>query len=356
MEAKNSEDRRLHLELLRVVAMLLVIFNHTGTFGYFRFAETQSRTLFFLYLACSVLCTMGVPLFFMVSGALLTDKDESIGTLYRKRVLRMAVVLVLFSFLQYLFSVFVQGKPFDLAQFFKTVYTDQIIPPYWFLYAYLALLMALPPLRRMARGMSGVEYRYVFLLYVLFSGVLPIVQYALTREVFSINLSLPVIATAPVFYFLMGYWLDRLLPLEALSNRRIFALLGASVLCVAASAGMTRLLGNTTGVLSEERSQTFLASLIAIPAVTAFALSRRFCTAERCPRALAAAIRQMGTCTFGVYLLHAMLMDRLMPLLYFLQERIDTFPACIVYVLAVFFCGFTLTWLLKKIPAVNRLL
>lgn len=335
--------------------MLLVIFNHTGAFGFCRFVETQSPVLFWFYLACAVLCTMGVPLFFMVSGALLVDREESLSTLYRRRVLRVAVVIALFSALQYLFAVRFQGAEFDMAYFLRTVYTGQIVTPYWFLYAYLALMMMLPFIRRMARGMSRAEYRYFALLYLLLVGVLPIAQYLILRQEVVVNLDLPMVMTASVFFFVMGGCYNRL-AMDELTNRRLLWLALASALCVAVSAGMTRYKAVVTGELSEGASQTFLACLQMIPATTVFLAARKLFAARRCPPALAAVIRSAGSCTFGIYLLHAMIMDRLLPLFYFLRERIDTFPACLVYVLAVFLCGYGITLVLKRIPLLGRLL
>lgn len=336
--------------------MLLVIFNHTGSYGYFRFSETQTPALFWFYLVCAILCTMGVPLFFMVSGALLLYREESIGTVYRKRVFRIALVLLLFSALQYLYAVRFQGAAFDIKHFLYTIYTDSIVTPYWFLYTYLAMMLMLPLLRRMAGGMTRTEYRYLFALYLLFVGILPVAQYLLFRRTFEINLSLPLITTGALTFFLLGGYCERWIAPQRLAPRFLGALVGASAMCIAVSAFTTYRMGVVDGGWSEANSQTYLACLILVPAATLFLLLKALFASGRCPRVLAAAIRSLGSCTFGIYLFHAMLMDRLLPLFYALRERIDTFPACGLYVLAVFVCGYALTWLVKRISLVNRLL
>ena len=52
--------------------------------------------------ASCLLYTSAVPLFYMVSGALLLGKNESFGELARKRILRIVAVIVIFSLLYYL--------------------------------------------------------------------------------------------------------------------------------------------------------------------------------------------------------------------------------------------------------------
>lgn len=93
----SSRVRLLHPDILRILAIYLVAFNHTGDRGYMLFANSAGSALYFPYMAFSVLCKIAVPIFFMISGALLLPKEESFKQLFQKRVLRMAVVLILNS-------------------------------------------------------------------------------------------------------------------------------------------------------------------------------------------------------------------------------------------------------------------
>ena len=68
----RTSPRKLHIEALRIVAALFVLFNHTGEEGFFLFAAWPSTSpLCWAYLSLSILCKAAVPLFFMASGALL---------------------------------------------------------------------------------------------------------------------------------------------------------------------------------------------------------------------------------------------------------------------------------------------
>ena len=59
--------RLLHLDLLRIIAIFFVIFNHTGDRGYMLFTDNVGTALYFPYMAFSVLCKVAVPIFFMIS-------------------------------------------------------------------------------------------------------------------------------------------------------------------------------------------------------------------------------------------------------------------------------------------------
>ena len=61
----NMDNKRLDIELIRIIAVFFVIFNHTGTMGYFLFASYEPRSIqYWIYLFISVFCKISVPLFF----------------------------------------------------------------------------------------------------------------------------------------------------------------------------------------------------------------------------------------------------------------------------------------------------
>ena len=71
----KETGRRLHIDALRVLAMMLVLYNHTGERGFTRY-ETAQGPAQGAFLALAVLDTIAVPLFFMISGALLLGREE----------------------------------------------------------------------------------------------------------------------------------------------------------------------------------------------------------------------------------------------------------------------------------------
>lgn len=64
---KKETQRLVHLDILRILSIYLVAFNHTSNRGYMLFAERAESVLYFPYMAFSVLCKIAVPIFFMIS-------------------------------------------------------------------------------------------------------------------------------------------------------------------------------------------------------------------------------------------------------------------------------------------------
>ena len=92
---KNT-TREVYLDMIRIVAVFLVIFTHTGDIGSKLYVFGDYGTLRnAIYIMADIIRCINVPLFFMVSGALLLGKKEAYKTLLKKRVLRYAIVFIL---------------------------------------------------------------------------------------------------------------------------------------------------------------------------------------------------------------------------------------------------------------------
>lgn len=100
--AYRGKDKIVYMELLRVIAVVLVIFNHTRTRGYSLYTQTDDVFDWWASLACSIFCKVAVPVFFMISGGVILGRQESFSQIFKKRILRFLIVILLFTFLQYL--------------------------------------------------------------------------------------------------------------------------------------------------------------------------------------------------------------------------------------------------------------
>ena len=75
MQNPTAPSRKLHIEFLRILACLFVIFNHTDGFYIYAGCDLQAPP-FWIYLALSVFTKFAVAMFFSISGALLLPKVE----------------------------------------------------------------------------------------------------------------------------------------------------------------------------------------------------------------------------------------------------------------------------------------
>ena len=359
--------RRLDLELMRVIACFFVIFNHTGENGFFRFSLCDSGSLrFWVYLAVSIFCKFSVPLFFMVSGALLLEREESLGRLWRHRIGKIALVLLAWSFFYYLDEVWLGWREFRLGDFAGQFLWGNWNLSFWYLYAYLAMLMTLPLLRKFAGSLTNREFVYLFSLAFVFSSLLPVLQYLLWQENHSFNSDFQLgWVCAQIFVCpLLGYFMRKRIP-DFWSGRRLALLWAANLGGILVTAGLTVWKASLTGMLDENHSQSFYNLFSVLNAASVFAACTYLAgrgAALRRPllRRLCALLQSMGGCTLGIYLLHLFFHQRLP----FMGRLWDVFRvrlglgdmiSAFLYCGVIFLMGYGVTLVMKRVPLARRL-
>lgn len=347
------KDKRIDYEILRLLAIVGVVFNHTQSRGFELYMVENCSTVNYVgSLLLGILCKMAVPLFFLVSGGLLLHRQEPVTTVLKKRVLRILIVLVLFSGLLYLCWIR-WGTVEDpgVGDFFRRLWANGISIPYWYLYTYLGLMLLLPFLRPMVQGMGSMAFLYLIGLHILFYGVLSTL--GLVCRLGPVNPDLWVPMVEPdLFYFIMGYYLAHRFPWELVKKRQLVL---AGVLGIAAVAGMLVLADLDFG-RNGMVTMNFLESLLIFPIFFVYALVHQICAWHPVPLRAGKIIAALGSCVFGAYLLEGILRHELGFVYELLEPKLHVLPACMIWVLAVVLAGLAITWVLKKVPGLKKLL
>lgn len=350
----GSATKKIYLEMLRGIAIFFVVYNHTGYFGFLLFRDAGSPPIYGFYLFMATICKIAVPLFFMVSGGLLIPKDEDLKTVYRKRVLRMVLVIVVFSMAQYIFNLVVQGGGFSIGYYLKTMYhSPDFRGSYWFLYTFLALMVMLPWVRRLGRAMTNNEFWYLIAVEVVFVGIRPVGEYVLHLQ--SSYLDFPLLAS-PIFFFLIGYFIEHRLADRFYRRKYAYITVVASLAAIIVTGVMTWLTTRRIGQWNEGIAQAYLNNLIAIPTITVYFLVKYFCERVTIGPAARKIIIWFGGTAFGIYLIESMFRSRLLGILTRMQPHLTRFISVIVFVVIVLLLSAAVTTVLKKVPLLKKLL
>lgn len=175
IENSKNNGKIIYLEVLRVFAILCVMFNHSGPRGSNYYLYTDSDICYFLSLVGNIVCNIGVPLFLMISDVLLLNKEETIKKVYSKRLPRMIIILVIFSIIRYMYECFVVEKTaFSFMYFIKVMLEGKLFLPYWYLYLYISIRIILPFLRKICRNITMQEGKCFIVLCLLFFCIIPV--------------------------------------------------------------------------------------------------------------------------------------------------------------------------------------
>lgn len=74
--------KKTYIECLRIIAIILVIYNHTRELGFTLYQYTSDACSYYLSVFMIPVCKTAVPIFLMISGATLLGKKKIIGNCF----------------------------------------------------------------------------------------------------------------------------------------------------------------------------------------------------------------------------------------------------------------------------------
>lgn len=349
------QQRKTYIDVLRIVAIFGVLYNHTNRRGYYLYAFSDARICQDFYIGIATLAATAVPIFFMISGALLLPKKESLKELFQKRILKMVLVLLVFSGIQYVLLLLEECVTFSRKAVVQAVLQDGVIPSYWFLYAYIAYLLLLPILRKVAEVMSKQDYFYLFALLLLVEGFLPMVLNLAgiggTNYFFSIPFLNPII-----IYPLLGYYLEQYMK-ESYYNKKTNIIVG---LCMAVVVlffiAMTQWRGLPYEEFTTYDKGLYTCSFTMLLDVGIYYFVKYFDLRKQHSMKYDQMLHSMGECAFGIYLIEQPIRERSSFIYDGLSPVIGRFPACIVWVICIFIVAYSIVAILRRIPVVRKLI
>lgn len=364
---KTSIRRRapklLHIEFLRFLCIWLVMFTHTSTAGFSIYLARPDSFFFPLYLAVPFWVKTAVPIFFMISGALLLGKEEPISVIFKKRIYRFTKVLIIFSLINYVY--FYHGLPLSItghiSKFFTMLYSSTLATAYYFLYIYISFLLMLPLWRALTKMMTLKLYLYLAGLNLFFVGIMPVVSFAIFKGSAELNYFInPLLAVSePSFYFLLGYGMEHVLPEKWITPKNLFLLGICAALGTALSGYMTYYHGVVAGGLTERISERFYDSFLLLNTAFVFLLSKYWFlhhkTGEKATRILVL----LGSLSFGVMLFEEI--TRNITRLFFTHVLLVYLPRipfidAVLWICLAFLLGLILTAGIKRISFFKNLI
>lgn len=337
-------------DLIRVVAIYLVVMIHvsgqlTNVWG--QIPNTQ-------WIVADVyggLARISVPLFFMISGYLLLPRSESLRSFYTKRMTKILIPFIVWSFI-YL-GWFCGGHPNtctpNLVQ--ELLFVQGTYYHLWFLYVLISIYLILPVLRLLIRPDTDKKILwYLIGLWLIFQPMLTIANKLWN---FQINISAP-LATGFVCYFVLGYLLGEM----DLSHSKI--ILSAAIWTLGALATvvgaylMTQSSGKYDGFFYD-----FVSLNVILASGAAFILLRRISEAKIfiSPK-IHSITRSLATATFGIYLIHIIVIEILRYGIPFLH--VDTFMGNAIWSVPlvstiVFLLSYFIVAMIQKIPIIQKI-
>lgn len=286
-----------------------------------------------------------VPIFFMLSGALLlTHKTgEPIGGFLKKRLTKVIVPLLFWSGIYIAYKIFEQGESFSFREMVILVLTDDVYYHLWFLYVIIGLYIMAPFLQILVKHMNQRVFQIFLLIWFLYTGLLPFVQ-----KIYGFEPAL----TAGLFQPYIGYFmLGAYLLLYPLPRRALWPLAALSVIAYLATIYGTHNLTVRKGELDEFYYEHYRPNQMVIT-LFVFTLFQQLAPKLKSYRL----IRQLSFATLGIYVIHPLVQFYLNKLFGINETTINAFIGVPLVWILIFVISFLIVRMIQKLPGAKHII
>ena len=345
MGNKNSNvsytANRADISILRIVSTFAVVMIHTcntitNNLDFFNPTSLQYRTL----VTFNSLSNWSVPMFFMLTGALLLKRDKEITfkDCIRKYAIRILLSLIIFGVPFAWLEIFVETRKVSLDLFidgFARVLSGNSWGHLWYLYELIGIYLVLPVIKAFTDRTTKKDTQIFLLILFLFN------LFVQTFNSISpaIGFYLP-IRTSAVFYLVLGRYLDEEIP-RIIYKRKCLLLILAIVAVISISFFVSEHASVVLGYSSP---------------VTALMVVAIFCCAKGCNFGYKNILWKIDRLCYAVYLVHPVFTNlvykffKVTPLIF----GNVIIAGIIAFWLLFVMCGFICSKVLNMIPLLRN--
>lgn len=330
-----------YVDLINVVAIGFVIFLHLRI-AYWNPSNTPS---WWFENVVSGLGVMAVPLFFMNSGRNLIGfiERESIPTFFRRRLTKVLIPYFAWAQLYLIFHWAVGAVPsLSIQQIIGTMVNgSSSAATLWYMEALLGIYLIIPLASLAISGARrrGISVNNVLLLMVLVSLSAAVLLPAVRRFMPGFMGAFQIPFGGGFFvYAVLGYWLNNVdLSRHMRGAIYILGFLGFASFVLA--GGWLMLAASPNAALFND----YLSAGTVLSAAAVFTAARHS-RIERWPTGVKRSLQKLAELTFGVYLVHLMVIEAAALVMPLTQVRFD-----VIYTIAVWLVSLVVVWLLRLV-------
>lgn len=356
-----EKKRYANIDLLKTIAILMVIALHVILY-YTNFMDQNGNVniSFFIQYAFRLI-SEGVPIFILVNGFLMINKEKFDLKLHLKKILKIFLLLIVWSVIRIVGTKLIWRESLNLKDIIKNVLTTDINNKYtgalWFLQNLIALYLVYPVIKNL-HDTNKVTYNYLFivlligtmlvnLIYLLenlikeltgFNGIIMLINYINKFQILTNTNFL-------IFFMLGGYLFENK---EKFNDKKVrIKWIGISIaswiIVVLYGYIMSKLQGK---VYSNNYCYGTIFMLFIL--IGFFAITYKYNDNNKLYNKL---ITVIGKNSLGIYLIHTLILR----IINLFLNPINNIFLRMLEVIGVLGMSLILTLILKKIPKLNKL-
>jgi surface polysaccharide O-acyltransferase-like enzyme len=342
------KKRFIWADVLRILAIYLVIVVHSFPSANF----SRDLTTSWPFIISFTIAKTCVPLFVMLSGALLLGKTETYKLFFKKRIGKVLIPWVIWTLIYMFWNYNVNHYAASTIPQWKYFFELTFLSQLWFLPLIFSLYLMTPLLRLITAKFKKTDQIYLIFLWFIWVSVLPFLHPSLAFP--GTPMGLLFLATYYCGYFFLGFILTKL-KLPKNMNLLSLGIIVSGIMLTFIEIFLIKNPITYPTVIFD-----YFAPGIVITSTGLFLFiydlfSNRLSIGNNRLKSL---IITLSSASLGIYIVHGLLMQVFGTNLhkYFLF-KVDSLPLLENYLdaLIIFSFSFLFVYLLKKIPLVRRI-
>lgn len=341
------QKRIQYMDNLRAIAIVGVLLLHAATpyvvlYGKIDADDWQTGII---YNALSRWC---VPIFLMISGALLLGrKEEPLKDFFKKRANKILLPFIVWSLVYYAWATYMWNPGYSAKEFLILFFNNNVYYHLWYFYALIGIYLLAPIFNVFVNYASRQMIGYVVGLWILFYGGFRYYSYLFSND---FTLFFPL--SEYIGFFLLGYYLAKF---EVAKKWRMFIYgIGAigAVETIVRTNALTEVQGQFTSYAFSYSSPNVIAMSIALFVFLKYWVNKKTESGNYQTNPI---IQLIGQTSFGIYLVHAMVLDKVRPLFFegseLFMKPLVAIPLQILIVLVI---SIIIVRIFQKIPWLRK--
>jgi surface polysaccharide O-acyltransferase-like enzyme len=200
--------KKSYIEILRVIATLAVVLLHINMTLPANYTKTELGLFnYALFENMYMLVSWAVPVFFMISGALLLEPSKHIDLNKVKKYLgKMLVILFTFGSFYAFLEIFFYERSIKINYILRAVWNVVIGKSWdhlWYIYVLIGLYILLIPLKCIVDKLDTQLFEIFLMFLIVGCFVIPSIN-----NYFNLTIKDCMLISDPVVYFMLGYYIS----------------------------------------------------------------------------------------------------------------------------------------------------
>lgn len=342
----DLSNRDLSIDFLRILACFFVIMRHSVDLS---IISSNSRKYWTIGVLFDSFTYISIPMFLIITGYLLLGKNEPYNLFFKKRLNKILIPFIFWSFIYILFANNFCNRLLG-NNYIKLIINGNIFYHLWYVYLIIGIYLILPVINKLVSSCKSSDIKYILGLWILFSIIFPI----FSRK-YGYNIAISYIFSGFWGYVFLGYYLKSINISSKLFKLSLLALIATYLTVSIGTIFFTSfkrvVLFNHLDLFSPTMLLLTISIFIIIKHITPkvqYKLSYN----------IQVIIIKISNLTFSIYLLHALILDTFYRNILGINLNAFTFnPIFSIPLISVltFFIALLIVLIMSYVPVIKKL-